>query len=206
MTMMRTLPPTNVCLSREIQQEGDFVARRRYGDLVNAMTYPAGTSWRYSTPAGNEKIGELELIWELLGDPISDDYLPDEISAGELLEQWLRWIWRKKAFHRDLGVPHVPIYWSVLGESAATLEGAPPTDLLDRDTHFGTIYTHPTEEQGGEPLNWLRLPVRDKLWRSGHADKGGFIQEATGFKPSALQPALDLRVLGAAGVDWGDRS
>jgi hypothetical protein len=179
---------------------------RRYGDLVNAMTYPAGTRWRYGTRRGDEKLGELELVWELLGDPISDDYLPDEISADELLEQWLTWVWERKAFDGDLGVPHVPIQWCVHGASAATFEGVPPIDPLDREDHFGTYYTHPTEERGGEALNWLRLPVRDKLWRPGHADKGGFIQEATGFKPSALQPALDLRVLGAAGVDWGDRS
>lgn len=171
------------------------------------MTYPAGTRWRYGTPGGSEKIGELELVWELHGDPLSDDYLPEEISADELLERWLTWIWEKKAFHRDLGVPHVPIAWFVHGESEATFEGVPPIDPLDRDDHhFGTFYTHPTEEHGGESLNWLRLPVRDKLWRPGRSDKGGFIQEATGFKPSALQPALDLRVLGAAGVDWGDRS
>jgi hypothetical protein len=151
-------------------------------------------------------IGELELVWELYGDPISDDYLPYEISADELLEQWLTWVWKNKAFDRKLGVPHVPIAWFVHGESSATFEGAPPIDPLDRDDHFGTFYTHPTEERSGEALNWLRLPVRDKLWRPGQGDKGGFIQEAIGFKPSALQPALDLRLLGVAGVDWGVRS
>jgi hypothetical protein len=50
------------------------------------------------------------------------------------------------------------------------------------------------------------MPADDKLWRANAADSGGFVQEATGFKRSALQPALDLRVLEAAGVRWRDRS
>jgi hypothetical protein len=43
--------------------------------------------------------------------------------------------------------------------------------------------------------------VIDKLWRVDlppHvATKGGFIQEATGWKPSPLQPYINLRQLAA---------
>jgi hypothetical protein len=56
---------------------------------------------------------------------------------------------------------------------------------------------------GGEEINWLRLPVVDKLWRADRGDPGGFIQEETGFKPSPFQSALDLRVLVLRGADSG---
>jgi len=39
------------------------------------------------------------------------------------------------------------------------------------------------------------LPVQDKLWRPGQAGKGGFIQEATGWKPAILQPFVYLQSL-----------
>ena len=47
----------------------------------------------------------------------------------------------------------------------------------------------------GERLNWLLLPVEDKLWNAKQANKGGFIQEATGWKPSILQPFVYLPAL-----------
>lgn len=39
-----------------------------------------------------------------------------------------------------------------------------------------------SEAKTDNPLNWLGLPVVDKLWRSRRANEGGFIQEATGWK------------------------
>jgi len=174
---------------------------------MNPLTYPGGTKWRFTAlQSGVEKVGELKLYWEVEGDPISDDSLPGEESARELLERWLTWVWDRKAFHHDLGVPHVPIHWYVMGDDSGTFEAAPPIIPLDRHDNFTPFYSHPAEVDTDEPVNWLRLPVVDKRWRDGAADKGGFIQEATGFKPSSFQPALDLRVLHAAGVDWGERS
>jgi hypothetical protein len=35
-------------------------------------------------------------------------------------------------------------------------------------------------------MNWLSLPVIDKLWNETRADEGGFIQQATGLKPSNI--------------------
>ena len=58
--------------------------------------------------------------------------------------------------------------------------------------NFLTYYTWPISSLTGEPLNWLTLPVVDKLWNDGRADKGGFIQEATRWKPAVLQPFLYL--------------
>lgn len=178
-----------------------------YGQSLNPLTYPSDTRWRFTAlRSGIEKVGQLGLSWEVNGDPISDDYVPNEITARELLERWLRWVWDRKPFDADLGVPHVPIYWFVHGADSGTFEAAPPIIPLNQRENFTTFYSRPTDEQTGEPINWLRLPVEDKLWRVDRSDKGGFIQEATGFKPSAFQPALDLPVLDAAGVDWGDRS
>ena len=50
----------------------------------------------------------------------------------------------------------------------------------------------------GEELNWLTLPVVDKLWNRKRADKGGFIQEATGWKPAIFQPYVYLPSLMSA--------
>ncbi|NER28870.1 MAG: hypothetical protein F6J89_14840 [Symploca sp. SIO1C4] len=60
---------------------------------------------------------------------------------------------------------------------------------------FLNYFTSPVHFKTGEPLNWLSLPVVDKLWNNQRADKGGFIQEATGWKPSILQPFVYLRAL-----------
>ncbi|MBC2868546.1 hypothetical protein H1R13_27335 [Streptomyces mexicanus] len=50
----------------------------------------------------------------------------------------------------------------------------------------------------GERVNWMRLPVMDRGWNGTTADKGGFIQEATGWKPSPLQPTMDFIQIGRA--------
>jgi len=46
-----------------------------------------------------------------------------------------------------------------------------------------------------EPLDWLTLPVVDKLWNARRADKGGFIQVATQWKPAILEPYVYLPTL-----------
>ncbi|MFD8916081.1 hypothetical protein [Streptomyces sp. NPDC059575] len=63
---------------------------------------------------------------------------------------------------------------------------------------FLTHYAHPTRAGTGERLNWLRLPVLDLEWNAKTADTGGFIQEATGWKPSPLQPTMDEEQIGRA--------
>ncbi|QDN54307.1 hypothetical protein FNV67_00890 (plasmid) [Streptomyces sp. S1D4-20] len=53
----------------------------------------------------------------------------------------------------------------------------------------------------GEAVNWLRLPVVDRAWNATARDQGGFVQEATGWKPSALQPTMNVvQVARAAGL------
>lgn len=129
----------------------------------------------------------LAAYWEVLLDPISDDYTPDEKSAEELLLLWASKVKADEA--NDL----VPIYWYVKGEGQ--FEYMPFQYEHHPETHpdnFLTFHSWPVDVETAEPLNWLSLPVVDKLWRPGSAAKGGFIQEATGWKPSILQPFVFL--------------
>lgn len=150
------------------------------------------TMWRfhgrqYHDPEG--RVGELFAYWEVESDPISDDYTTDEISAQELLDMWVA----KVAPHHPDGL--IPITWHVEGPDVAVGEVMPFQyehfeGSLDED--FLTFFTWPVNAATGARLNWFELPVVDKLWRPGSAEKGGFIQEATGWKPSILQPFLYL--------------
>ena len=131
--------------------------------------------------------------WEPDGVTITDDYSPHEIDARELFE-----IWVKKVQERH---PNglIPIYWSVVIREPSDTEQMPfqhshsDVGILDED--FLSFYTWPEHPETGERLNWLTLPVEDKLWDSEHGDKGGFIQSATRWKPSILQPYVYLPAL-----------
>lgn len=137
--------------------------------------------------------GPLVAYWEVSFDPISDDYLPDEISAEELLRKWARVVGDK---HPD---SLIPIYWFAASEEAAKFEAMPfQYDHFKgryKVENFLDFYGWPEHAVTGEPVNWLMLPVADKLWNKRRADKGGFIQEATGWKPSILQPYVYLPAL-----------
>ncbi|OIP26010.1 MAG: hypothetical protein AUK00_05490 [Dehalococcoidia bacterium CG2_30_46_9] len=67
---------------------------------------------------------------------------------------------------------------------------------------FLTHFTWPIHSVTGERLNWLTLPVVDKLWNPKRANKGGFIQEVTGWKPAILQPYVYLPALSSALRDY----
>lgn len=161
------------------------------------------TAWTFHTlKYGTEKTTEkLELVWEVSGDPISDDYTPDEITAEELLGMWVR-----RYCPDPINDPWVAISWFVRG-AQGTFEAAPfhPLNLDEYWCDFLTYFSWPVDEYG-EQVQWTRLPVRDKLWRpagkgrAGRADKGGFIQEATGWKPGAMQDRVHVpNLLAAAG-------
>ncbi|GGY10671.1 hypothetical protein GCM10010358_73970 [Streptomyces minutiscleroticus] len=67
-----------------------------------------------------------------------------------------------------------------------------------KEENFLTHYRPSIDAATGEPINWLRLPVLDRGWNAATADKGGFIQEATGWKPAPLQPTMDVVQIGRA--------
>ncbi|KPJ51083.1 MAG: hypothetical protein AMJ38_01040 [Dehalococcoidia bacterium DG_22] len=133
----------------------------------------------------------LVAYWEVYLDPISDDFTPDEISAAQLLSRWANGV--REKYPDEL----IPISWFVRvdGENVKTFEYMPfqfeHFPLPDHED-FLTLFTWPVNVKTGRPLNWMELPVADKLWRPGRSDKGGFIQEATGWKPSMLQPHVYL--------------
>jgi hypothetical protein len=87
------------------------------------------------------------------------------------------------------------------GDKVSTFEGMPfQYEHIPRfkTENFLTFFTWPVNTATNEPLNWLTLPVKDKLWTPKNADKGGFIQQATGWKPAILQPYVYLPALESA--------
>ncbi|MFD0207440.1 MULTISPECIES: hypothetical protein [Saccharothrix] len=141
--------------------------------------------WTYRARGTDHTVRtSLRLSWEITGDPISYDYTPDEIDAVDLLRLWVDRCHPDNGSERSFGPGMMCISWFVDGPEAHHFEAAPFTAAPLGDENFLTFYTWPAHVDTGEPLNWLTLPVRDKLWHDGQADKGGFLQEATGWKPS----------------------
>lgn len=141
----------------------------------------------------------LSLYWEVNGDPITDDYTPDEISAHELLDLWVK---RLDALTSPdvYGPGMVHISWFVAARQDAKFEFA-PFQLEKFGDDWLDVYTWPVDTTTRERVNFLALPVEDKLWDDSHNDKGGFIQSATGWKPSPLQPSVHVpTLLAAAGL------
>jgi hypothetical protein len=207
------------------QTQGGQVERRHDSQSTSAslssgsetaQPYPAGVKWHFSyRKTGFEFTEELVLYAEPAGSTITDEYIPSDINAQALWKMWVmecvdsdhkRWpeLYRPGEVH---------ISWYVTRPDViGVFEGAPhardwlsfPGMLSDfgesatRREDFLTHYTDPVHSETGEPLNWLRLPVLDRGWNSRRADKGGFVQEATGWKPSPLQSTVDVRLLGAA--------
>lgn len=164
-----------------------------------------GQTWRFEDRYGRDRRDRiLELYWEVEGSSMSDDYWPEEISATELLREW----WRKYGrndYSESYGIsPGVnPIFWYIGGNGC--FESAPfcqmKRELCKRrgfkDEDFFTFFSWPESEQTGESLRFCDLPVPDERWSEDHADKGGFIQEALGWKPAPFQPYADFKALAA---------
>lgn len=176
---------------------------------MSATTYTADQNlwtWRGRTHS-HRFAGALFLTWEIWNDPITDDYTPDEATADELLASWLDRLPDERT-EALFGPGAVGISWFVTGEP---FEAAPFQMRRYRadDEDFLTHFTWPEHPESGERLNFNRLPVKDKLWRDGAADKGGFFQEATGWKPAAMQPVVwvgaTLAAAGLAGPEWRAR-
>jgi hypothetical protein len=142
---------------------------------------------------GHKARVRLAAYWEVAGDPFSDDYVPAETPADELFGRWCAYLTRSGKDSR------LPIYWYVVGDSPFALEGMPGCANRSRlsQEDGSAFYGYPEDDDGWQ-WDWVELPVADKLWRPGRADKGGFIQEVTGWKPFILQPFVQLDSLVAA--------
>ncbi|MFJ5843054.1 hypothetical protein ACIQGO_41135 [Streptomyces shenzhenensis] len=146
--------------------------------MTTHAPYPADTLWTFrSRQSQHERSIPLCLSWEVAGDPITGEFIPDETSARALWDMW---------FPRYGKKGPAQIYWFIMGKG--TFEGAPFTNNIGTGEDFLTYFSWPVNALTGERLNWVRLPVRDKLWHGDRCDKGGFIQELTGWKPSPFEP------------------
>ncbi len=133
-----------------------------------------------------------EAHWEVDFSSMSDEYTPEEISAEDLFSRWTEEVGKK---YED-GL--VGIYWMYSFRSADGCSDGPyhmPGQHnpwgLDVGKDFRESYYWP-EDEDGNLLNWLELPVADMQWNADWTDKGGFIQEVTKWKPSVLQPYVYL--------------
>lgn len=168
---------------------------------TTVQPYPAGTQWTWTSPRSRHTwTEEIVLYAEPDGSSMSDDYLPEEADAEEL---WRMWVDRyavtyQQRYPDKYRQGEVPIYWYVTLPTFRGVFEAAPYSRNSMSEDFLTHYTHPVNAQTGEPVNFARLPVLDRGWNKTTADKGGFIQEATGWKPSALQQTMDYFEVGRA--------
>ncbi|KQV20545.1 MULTISPECIES: hypothetical protein [unclassified Kitasatospora] len=165
--------------------------------------YPPTTQWTYSNRRnpGVVKTSTLHLYWEPDGSGFNENYTPDEVGARTL---WDRWVAKVADLLHDQDPARyepgdVAIDWTVWEpwEAAPFVRGPlkPKETFL---THFSTPMDTATEER----VVWTRLPVLDLAWEPGQADKGGFIQQVLGWKPSPLQPVMNVHQLAeAAGLN-----
>ena len=147
--------------------------------------------WCWRIRATGEKVeGYLRLYWEVDGDPITDGFRPEEVSAFDLWQEWAR----------NLADPErVRIHWFVICPEEGVFEVAPfSVRAPSVEEDFLTFFTWPWRESIGELLKWTKLPVVDKRWVPGNGDKGGFIQEATGWKPAPFQETVNVLSLAKA--------
>lgn len=148
--------------------------------------------------SGHMRTTPLYLYWEVHCDPVSDHYDPSEISAEEMWDEWRTLYPDDKDCEEIYGAGTYSVWWSIRGHGV--FERAPfqePRPLPFQAKNFLDKFSWPEEAGTGDRLQWSALPVVDKLWRPDRADKGGFIQEATGWKPSPLQPYVNIHQLEA---------
>ena len=179
----------------------------------SVQPYPAGTQWTFRNRRSDQELTEeLVYLWEPEACWITDDYLVHEISARELWGSWVKVVAdhlaEKHPSQYRTGDVHIAWYIRTPPGGGGIFEGSPHREytpsaraMEPNPESFLTFYTDPVDSKTGEPLNWLRLPVLDKGWNSRQSDKGGFIQEALGWKPAPLQPTMNvLQLAQAAGL------
>lgn len=86
----------------------------------------------------------------------------------------------------------LPIRWAIASPAAGLYENAP---FCGTDQDFLDHYSLPTHAVTGARLRFTQLPVLDQSWERKTAGTCGFIQDATGWKPSPLQQSMDVGVI-----------
>ncbi len=147
--------------------------------------------WKfYNTHNNKELTSELIAYYQLQDDSITDGHTPEDITAYDLFSMWVNRIEEK--------CPNqlISISWGFyLSQSYENIPYQFPHEGYEETENFLKYFTWPVDNTTGKKLNWLSLPVADKQWNSKGADKGGFIQEITNWKPSILQPFVYLPTL-----------
>lgn len=121
----------------------------------------------------------LVLWWEIDYETITDDYDYDEADEFELFRWWSRLLESKGR----TSTSQLPIWWSVSGPTTA--EFAEQSSEWPDGPYFDKYYYLSSPNGSHIPVHCL--PVADKKWTASQMDKGGFIQQATQWKPTPLQ-------------------
>jgi hypothetical protein len=175
--------------------------------MVNSPTptpYPEGTEWTWmSRPTGVEmqRRGELDLMWAIEDGGMVDDVVgATTIGAVDLFALWLGRLADARLWD-PRGPGWLGLSWSVgAGDDICTAPFGP----VNRP-NFLSSNTWPRSPVTGAQVDWWRLPVVRQHWHPdacpAEDDAAGFVVDATGWMPTALQPAVYVPALaGAAGL------
>ena len=172
----------------------------------------ADTIWEWrSRSTGVLRRGPLYLHWKADGDEISESCDPAEMDAPAVWALWIDTLVANDRLETIAGPGWVRLYWFARGLRVGSFPTVPPDvagDLLATPEMMDTFntarfvmathqafvdhFTWPVDAVTQMPVNWLRLPVPDKYWNADRVSRGGFIQQATGWKPAPLQPFIHI--------------
>lgn len=141
-----------------------------------------------------ERRQRLRLEYDLPLQDAVEDASPYTHTAEGLFHTWAGRVWHEDLSGVGLGPGWLHIRWGVCSPDGGVGEHAPLQMIDPPDEDFLSFFTWPTSTSDGA-LSWIALPVEDKRWDRQRVDPGGFIQAATGWKPSPLQPLVHVRQL-----------
>ena len=116
------------------------------------------------------------------------DFEP-ELDAGDAFDRWAK----KVLENNSSGL--VKLDWLVEMPEQDFKPEFFPGQYEQEGSDFLTYFSNPINEQTGQLLDWGTVPVKKLRWNKKQKDAGGFIEEATGWKPSLLQSHIDVYFL-----------